>query len=211
MRRVYLVAIVVLLSAVAVTVTIVLVRSLNSSSTELFDDDCRIPPDFWCIHQEISQKCGTLTYCNNSNWPVSGRLELTVAYESLCPDSQGLVVDRLYPNVLNQTNIRDRIDIRMLPWGWAKRDEQGNVTCQHGPSECHGNIQLSCMFAQSSIPIEIRYQLTYCIESLLRQRRLAWIFVNDTVVDAVCDECYQQSAIDTDVQTNIRYDCNTKG
>ena len=31
-------------------------------------------------------------------------LQLSIAFESLCPDSQQLIVDRLYPNVLNRSN-----------------------------------------------------------------------------------------------------------
>ena len=32
-----------------------------------------------------------------------------------------------------------------VPWGNARRNSDGSVTCQHGPDECHFNIVEGCV------------------------------------------------------------------
>jgi hypothetical protein len=206
LRRSHLIAIIAImgLAIIILTIAIILLLVLRSSSTDTIfadDDGCNIPPDFWCLHPDISSKCETTIYCNRQ---LTGqRMQLTIAFESLCNDSQSLIVERLYPRVLNQTNLSDRIDIQILPWGGAKRDNAtGHISCTHGIAECHVNLLVSCVMAQDSIPIADRYQLFYCIEAALH--RFPWRTVNESVVDAVLDDCYRQNSIDQGTQSNIQ-------
>jgi hypothetical protein len=129
---------------------------------------------------------------------------LTVVFESLCPDSQAFIIERLYPTILSQASMRNRIDIRLLPWGWAKRNASG-ITCQHGPGECRGNLLVSCLMAQDSMPIDERYRLFNCIETRLRDRRLEWIVINETVVDSQHDEFYRLMTVNVTTQASIQY------
>ena len=34
--------------------------------------------------------------------------------------------------------------MEQVPWGNAKRNANGSVTCQHGPDECYYNIMEGC-------------------------------------------------------------------
>jgi hypothetical protein len=145
-----------------------------------------------------------IQYCNISSNNPSRRFELTVVFESLCPDSQAFIIERLYPTILSQASMRNRIDIRLLPWGWAKRNASG-ITCQHGPGECRGNLLVSCLMAQDSMPIDERYRLFNCIETRLRDRRLEWIVINETVVDSQHDEFYRLMTVNVTTQASIQY------
>lgn len=96
---------------------------------------CNLPPDFWCDHPNIALQCtGSIDYCerfiNNSFFYFSFRyrsnrfgkkLELKLAFESACPDSQQFVVYRLYPRLLNLPFYNEMVNFTPIPWGMAKR------------------------------------------------------------------------------------------
>ncbi|RVE46987.1 hypothetical protein evm_008371 [Chilo suppressalis] len=74
---------------------------------------------------------------------VPKELLLSVYYESKCPDSRDFVLNQLMPTMKMLPN---NIILQLVPFGKAKSIEQGyrGFECQHGPSECLGNIIQSC-------------------------------------------------------------------
>jgi len=77
--------------------------------------------------------------------PGDGRVALDLYYEVLCPDSRSFILRQLYPA---WEEVRDTFIINFIPYGKARtyRDETGDYafSCQHGPTECQGNIYHAC-------------------------------------------------------------------
>jgi hypothetical protein len=109
---------------------------------------CNLPPDFWCDHPKIALECtGSLQYCDGYRASRAYRpLQLRLAFESACPDSQQFVTYRLYPQILSKPRILSMVDFKAVPWGLAKREVESRVRCHHGERECEGNRLLSCAF-----------------------------------------------------------------
>merc|ERR550539_1728000 len=59
------------------------------------------------------------------------------------------------------------IEIDFVPYGNAHQQQDGDswtFDCQHGPDECHGNLQQSCMF--NYVTDQDTYvDIIYCIEN----------------------------------------------
>lgn len=72
-------------------------------------------------------------------------VQISVYYETLCPDSKRFILDQLWPTY---QAISDIITIDPIPYGKAYETELNNGTflfhCQHGPEECYGNIIQTC-------------------------------------------------------------------
>jgi len=71
------------------------------------------------------------------------KVNVTVFYETLCPDSRHFVLRQLYPT---WQKVPEIMDINYRPWGKAYFSQDGpySFTCQHGPTECEGNIVHNC-------------------------------------------------------------------
>ncbi|XP_023323444.1 gamma-interferon-inducible lysosomal thiol reductase isoform X2 [Eurytemora carolleeae] len=83
---------------------------------------------------------GTST-CSAQDAPV----EISVYYESLCPDSVEFIVVELDPVF---KLFGDAINVQFKPYGIAETTgEEGSweFTCQHGPNECYGNMMHACL------------------------------------------------------------------
>ncbi|XP_042892799.1 gamma-interferon-inducible lysosomal thiol reductase-like isoform X2 [Penaeus japonicus] len=75
---------------------------------------------------------------------------VSVYYESLCPDSQRFVVTQLYPV---WQDLKDVMTLDVNSYGKSKDSPAGDgytFECQHGPSECEGNMMLTCAKRYSS-------------------------------------------------------------
>ncbi|OWR42818.1 Gamma-interferon inducible lysosomal thiol reductase [Danaus plexippus plexippus] len=73
----------------------------------------------------------------------SQKLLLSVYYESNCPDSKAFILNQLQPAF---QLLHDHMTIKFVPFGKAKSINfgDGGFQCQHGPSECLGNIVQDC-------------------------------------------------------------------
>jgi len=74
------------------------------------------------------------------------KVNVTVIYATLCPDSKGFIGEQLWPTY--QSNLGSIMNIEFVPWGKAKylRDgESWTFICQHGPRECLGNKIHACV------------------------------------------------------------------
>ncbi|KAI8129134.1 hypothetical protein FF38_04634 [Lucilia cuprina] len=82
----------------------------------------------------------------NGQTPVE-KLKVLVLYESLCPDSVRFIGRQLGPNY---DALKDYIDISLVPFGKSYSKNNGaQFFCQHGPRECFGNRQQSCVLQQT--------------------------------------------------------------
>jgi len=77
--------------------------------------------------------------------PQTDKITLDVYLEALCPYSFSFVNKQLGPKY---EAISSFVDVRIIPYGNAKTEEKAEggyaFTCQHGPTECEGNMWLGC-------------------------------------------------------------------
>lgn len=81
--------------------------------------DCsRVPPALWCRNDTLAQGCGVADACNKFTDASKYKpIQLTVLYESLCPDSIHFITESLYPVVYQKFS--KYVDIELVPWGNA--------------------------------------------------------------------------------------------
>lgn len=82
------------------------------------------------------------------------KVNVTVFYEVLCPDSRSFVLRQLSPT---WEKVPDIMDIHYRPFGKAHFRKEGDdydFSCQHGPVECLGNTVHNCAvkYVQQPLP-----------------------------------------------------------
>ncbi|GAB6022339.1 hypothetical protein CHUAL_006460 [Chamberlinius hualienensis] len=83
---------------------------------------------------------------NETEISVRPKLNLTVVYATLCPDSKGFIGEQLWPTY--QSGLGSIFDITFVPWGkatYARDGDRWRFSCQHGPKECYGNKVHACV------------------------------------------------------------------
>lgn len=70
-------------------------------------------------------------------------MDVTVYYESFCPDSRAFITKQLAPAY---NDIKDEVNIKFIPFGKSQsKDANGDLfECHHGQKECAGNKLHSC-------------------------------------------------------------------
>ncbi|CAK9801028.1 Gamma-interferon-inducible lysosomal thiol reductase [Anthophora quadrimaculata] len=73
-------------------------------------------------------------------------VDVGVYYESLCRDSMQWIKEKLLPSY---DELKDYINITFIPYGKASHTKspvtgQWQFSCQHGSSECEGNMAQAC-------------------------------------------------------------------
>uniref|UniRef100_A0A0A9XVG7 Gamma-interferon-inducible lysosomal thiol reductase n=1 Tax=Lygus hesperus TaxID=30085 RepID=A0A0A9XVG7_LYGHE len=82
----------------------------------------------------------------------STKVNVTVYYESLCPDSAKFITTQLVPT---WEKMMDNIDLVLVPYGKSTSEKTENgtkINCHHGEEECVGNRIQSCILEGSAIP-----------------------------------------------------------
>ncbi|CAD5225598.1 unnamed protein product [Bursaphelenchus okinawaensis] len=101
-----------------------------------------VPPVFWCKNKNISELCNVTDKCNTyfkkSN---EKKILLTVLYEILCQSCAQVISGPL--KEVYETR-KDQVDIELVPFGNARYNEDGSLSCQHGVEECNGNRYEAC-------------------------------------------------------------------
>ncbi|KAJ8720156.1 hypothetical protein PYW07_012199 [Mythimna separata] len=74
---------------------------------------------------------------------VPQKIFVTVYYESQCPDSKEFITNQLQPTI---NLLHKYLMLRLVPFGKARSINKGynGFECQHGPTECAGNLVQSC-------------------------------------------------------------------
>jgi len=99
--------------------------------------------------------------------PPPPPLQVTIFFESLCPDCQDFISSgfagawRAVPEILNVT---------LVPWGFAKATPNGaggwTFKCQHGPNECQGNKLHACGIRQAGASQHrVAVDFSICLET----------------------------------------------
>lgn len=77
------------------------------------------------------------------------KVPLDVYYEALCPSCQQFITTTL-TTVWAMDDIVAITDLKMVPYGNTKKNEDGTFTCQHGPDECTTDVIEQCVLYELS-------------------------------------------------------------
>ncbi|XP_050302366.1 GILT-like protein 1 [Anthonomus grandis grandis] len=94
----------------------------------------------WAQHEGHGDS-GTGMHMNHEKHWVN----VSVYYESLCPDSRKFFTQQLYPSL--QGNLSNYVNLTLVPFGKATAEfttAEYKFTCHHGPAECEGNKIQAC-------------------------------------------------------------------
>jgi len=137
----------------------------------VYSKDCNDGPAYWCLDDATAKECGAISFCEFENKfldPIkiekteeniehfhtkdenkaadAAPVNVTLYYESLCPSCKQILLNQIWPSFekLQGTGI---LNVKLVPYGNAQQRLYGNqwvFYCQHGPTECTGNILESC-------------------------------------------------------------------
>ncbi|XP_069106871.1 gamma-interferon-inducible lysosomal thiol reductase-like [Argopecten irradians] len=130
---------------------------------------CNFPPSLWCSSEEIAAACQVTWQCKQywSRQTVAAPVQLTLYYETLCPDCQNFYKKQLYPAY---KQVGDIMNITLVPYGNAheKKTSEGKwqFQCQHGEQECVGNIIDACTISIVK-NFTVYFPFIYCMEEKL--------------------------------------------
>lgn len=93
---------------------------------------------YLCFSTQISDQ---MEETKSSKVDAKDKMELSVYYESLCPDSRRFFINQLGPVY---AELSDYIDLDLVPFGHARILGTNKMVCQHGPRECNGNRLMAC-------------------------------------------------------------------
>ncbi|XP_075166563.1 GILT-like protein 1 [Haematobia irritans] len=126
---------------------------------------------------------------NNNN----EKLKVLVLYESLCPDSVRFMKQQLGPNY---GELKNHIDLALVPFGKSFSENNGaQFYCQHGPKECLGNRQQSCILQQTK---DQDQQVEFAVCQMTTALRSDGI-----------DECAESSGLSSDIDTCMTSELGT--
>nr|CAD2186642.1 unnamed protein product [Meloidogyne enterolobii] len=128
-----------------------------------YQQQCNLPPDFWCDNYEIAQRCNVVQQCENFKRSTSSRpLTITLMFEALCPYCQRYIANNLGSLLYKFGN---QTILELVPWGNSLLLRNGKISCNHGPKECDANRLLSCVISEVSVSQSV--QFTICFERSL--------------------------------------------
>ncbi|XP_044728549.1 GILT-like protein 1 [Chrysoperla carnea] len=88
------------------------------------------------------------------------QLQVTVYYESLCPDSVQFIRNQLYPT---WKELGQYLQINFIPFGKSSSVNGGQkFVCQHGEKECVGNKLQSCTLNQLEGHNDLQVEFVHC-------------------------------------------------
>ncbi|CAD5211574.1 unnamed protein product [Bursaphelenchus okinawaensis] len=119
---------------------------------------CNVPSDFWCDSYEMAQRCDVVKQCEQ--FKLDRRpLTVTLMYEALCPFCQRFISNHL-GNLFN--TYRGRVEFELVPWGNSRLLNNGQISCNHGQTECDANRLMSCVIdvvqTKQAIPFIICFE-----------------------------------------------------
>ncbi|XP_042461278.1 gamma-interferon-responsive lysosomal thiol protein-like isoform X2 [Zingiber officinale] len=87
---------------------------------------------------------------------ASKKVPLSVYYEAMCPFCSNFIVNRL-PKLF-ESGLIFAVDLELLPYGNARLDSNGSISCQHGQYECLLNTVEACAIRISPSVLELQYK-----------------------------------------------------
>jgi len=131
---------------------------------------CNVPSRFWCDSKEIATECGVYHQCEEYEWSRysdAAPVDVTLYYESLCPDCKNFWTKMLYPTYLKFGPSNTIMNLTLVPYGnahWKKSGDHYVFDCQHGADECLGNIIETCAIAIVK-DIKVYLPFIHCMEA----------------------------------------------
>lgn len=136
---------------------------------------CKDGPSYWCQNLRTARECGAINFCQFEHQEEKKQkstknldappVNVTLYYESLCPSCKQVFLYQIWPSFekLKSTGI---LNLKFVPYGNAQQRQSGNqwiFYCQHGQSECIGNLIESCAIYHN--PDETKYvPFLHCME-----------------------------------------------
>ncbi|EDW58553.2 GILT-like protein 2 [Drosophila virilis] len=87
--------------------------------------------------------------------PDAPKLPITLYYEALCPYCMEFVTTQLNPSMTRMDRL-PYTDLTLVPYGNAKVNEAGELTCQHGEDECELNAWHGCILEHNNKTISLK-------------------------------------------------------
>jgi len=118
-------------------------------------------------------------------------VKITLYYESLCGGCHQWINQEMYPTY---QKLGKYMEVDFVPYGNADQEQNGDswvFDCQHGPDECHGNFQQSCMFHYVTDQ-DTYIEAIYCIEN-----------TGDITNDDNVKQCLKDSSIPSETINKI--------
>lgn len=94
------------------------------------------------VQQQQNNSTGNTTFIDSGL-----KVKLSVFFESLCPDSRRFFTNELEPNI---HDLKDLIQLELVPFGKARIISTERMICQHGANECDGNRIMACIIARNA-------------------------------------------------------------
>lgn len=132
----------------ATTVCIVILVSFGAISTI----KCPADSSLWCTNAQIAKSCEVAEQCSEYIWNLGEKkmndkniVNLTVYYETLCPDCQEFMSGELWKAY---QSVFDIMSLHLVPYGnaketWCNETKMWEFRCHHA-DECWGNLLHSC-------------------------------------------------------------------
>ncbi|UXI19753.1 hypothetical protein NH340_JMT05696 [Sarcoptes scabiei] len=98
------------------------------------------------------------TSISSFEWIKHRKIQVKLYYETGCPDCQSYYTENYFPAyVLLHREVR----FKLIPFGKARIVNSTLFKCQHGPSECFGNIYHACCGYYYGN--KVMHRLAYCM------------------------------------------------
>lgn len=184
---------------------IILTIAIISLSIKAIFSACPKDTSIWCQSSDIAKDCGVFDACLKHIWkPInpffdntvlsinsaSDLVNLTLYYETLCPDCRAFMTGQLWKAYQEVSSI---MNLTVVPYGnaketWRNETKLWEFYCQHGPDECFGNTIHSCLLYYRPATDD-HLPFIHCMESN-----------NQDSVQVAAEKCGQQLNVDlTDI------------
>ncbi|XP_065211094.1 GILT-like protein 1 [Planococcus citri] len=92
-----------------------------------------------CLAIFMTATRGQLLY---TDYQEAQKVNVSIFYESLCPDSVKFITAKFYPIY---GYLRPHVNLHLVPFGKAEVISEKEYRCQHGPRECLRNRLQACV------------------------------------------------------------------
>ncbi|MCL7026052.1 hypothetical protein MKW94_023624 [Papaver nudicaule] len=120
----------------------------------------------------------------------ASKVSLALYYETLCPYCSNFMVNYL-PRIF-ENGLIDIIDLKLVPYGNARINDDKVITCQHGPNECVLNTVEACAL-QVWPALDKHFNFIKCVETFVyNSQQSEWKSCYSTLgyEEEPINECY---------------------
>jgi len=148
--------------------------------------------------EEFNSNSVVISEGGDTTKSLVNKLTISIYYEILCPDSKHFILNQLLP--VYKKFGGELLSLRFVPFGKGKVQRGGDgggyqLSCQHGPEECHGNKLHACLTSNLK-----NDSLSLQIISCSMERYKLWAATTDSItkVTRECVKKYVNGADDHD-------------